>query len=215
MNLKKLNLKRKKAQKSEKSKVMKIFNFFALLALLFFTASECIAYSYTLSTRAIMKSVYGPTMFRIYARDYGTLYCQLYGVASVYSPFKTEACELTARDVKEMRHFALTYTQNHIKNEEQYRLGYKDGWCFLQNGAHTFNAQIVRDGYAVVQHFDRDDPQFMAELETLEAIARRERRGLWNEWPKQMECLKKSLNDIAKDVFNKLDAQNAENAEQK
>ncbi|MDD6055203.1 MAG: thermonuclease family protein [Helicobacter sp.] len=161
-------------------------------------------FSYTtppLNLQVLMQSIYAPALFSVYSKDYGNLYCQLYGIASISKEFKQEMCEITKQAAKEMRHFAMKYIRNQIYLEQQYRLGYKNGWCFLQNGGTLLNAALVRDGYAVVQYFDTTESQILEELETLEAIARKEKRGLWNEWEKEMNCLKSALRQIAQDTL--------------
>lgn len=144
----------------------------------------------------LLKTIYAPTLFSGYAKEYGRLYCQLYGVAGVVSAFKNEECEISEQSAKEMRHFAMTYTQNKIFLEQQYRVGYSNGWCFLQNGANLFNAQIVKDGYAVIQTFDRSAEDVLVDLERLESLAKLQKKGLWKEWGEEMECLKKTLKQI-------------------
>ncbi|MDA3967545.1 MULTISPECIES: thermonuclease family protein [Helicobacter] len=161
-------------------------------------------YAYTIppvTTSVILKYIYAPTLFSVYAKDYGMLYCQLYGIAMVSQSFKSENCEVSPRAVKEMRHFALTYTQNTIFLEQQYRIGYKNGWCFLQNGGKFFNAQLVENGYAVVQYFDISEPKIIEDLEVLENIAKTNKRGLWREWEQEMECLKSALRGIAREMI--------------
>ncbi len=154
-----------------------------------------------LSLQVLVKSIFAPTLFSVYNKEYGMLYCQLYGVAGVSKSFKRDACEIDAKTVRAMRHFAMQYIRNKIYLEEQYRLGYKNGWCFLQRGGNLLNAEIVRDGYAVVQSFDRTEEGVLQELELLESIAREEKRGLWREWEKEMQCLKIALREIAQDYF--------------
>ncbi|MDE5925132.1 MAG: thermonuclease family protein [Helicobacter sp.] len=155
-----------------------------------------------ISRQALMKHIFAPTLFSMYSKDYGMLYCQLYGVAGVSKSFKNDTCEVSARAVKEMRHFAMQYTRNKVFLEQQYRLGYKSGWCFLQRGGNLFNAELVRDGYAVVQYFDITESAVLADLEVLESIAKAEKRGLWKEWGKEMECLKRTLQEIAKETLS-------------
>lgn len=82
-------------------------------------------------------------------------------------------------------------------------MGYKNGWCFLQRGGNLLNAEIVRDGYAVVQYFDIEESATLADLEVLESIAKAQKRGLWKEWSKEMDCLKQTLQEIAKEVLSK------------
>lgn len=154
------------------------------------------------NAQVLLKRIFAPTLFSVYSKDYGTLYCQLYGVAGVSKSFSNETCEVSQKAVKEMRHFAMQYTRNKVFLEEQYRLGYKNGWCFLQRGGNLFNAEIVRDGYAVVQYFDLEESAVLADLEVLESIAKAEKRGLWKEWGKEMECLKRTLQGIAKEILS-------------
>lgn len=149
------------------------------------------------SLQVLMKHIFSPTHFSVYSKDYGMMYCQLYGVAAVSKSFKWEGCEISPQALKEMRHFAMQYAQNKIKLEQQFRLGYKNGWCFLQKGGNLLNAEVVRDGYAVVQHFDLSEEKTLNDLEELESIARSEKRGLWKEWGKEMQCLKTALKEIA------------------
>lgn len=149
------------------------------------------------SMQVLMKHIFSPTHFSVYSKDYGMMYCQLYGVASVSKSFKWEGCEISPQKLKEMRHFAMQYAQNQIKLEQQFRLGYKNGWCFLQKGGNLFNAQVVRDGYAVVQHFDLSEEKMLKDLELLESIARDKKKGLWKEWREEMQCLKRALREIA------------------
>lgn len=156
----------------------------------------------SISMQVLLKSIYAPTLFSVYNKRYGMLYCQLYGIAGVSKSFQNDTCEVNQQAVKEMRHFAMQYTRNKVFLEEQYRLGYKNGWCFLQNGGNLFNAELVRDGYAVVQYFDLTESAILADLEVLENIARSEKRGLWKEWSKEMECLKRTLQEIAKEVLS-------------
>lgn len=179
-----------------------------IIAIVLVFAFFCVgAFSYVapLNFQVLLKHIYAPTLFSVYSKDAGMLYCQLYGVAGVSKDFKGDGCEVSKKSVKEMRHFALTYTQNKIFLEQQYRVGYVKGWCFLQNGGNLFNYEIVRDGYAVVQHFDAtaEAQGVMADLEELEAIAREEKRGLWKEWEKEMNCLKVTLGAIAKEQIPK------------
>ncbi|TLD83179.1 hypothetical protein LS70_005360 [Helicobacter sp. MIT 11-5569] len=149
------------------------------------------------SMQVLMKHIFAPTLFSVYSKDYGMMYCQLYGVAGVSKSFKWGGCEITPQALKEMRHFAMQYVQNKIDLEQQYRLGYKNGWCFLQRGGNLYNAEVVRDGYAVVQHFDLSEEETLRSLEELEMIARSEKRGLWKEWGQEMQCLKIALKEIA------------------
>lgn len=162
---------------------------------------EIFAFAYPLiSLRIITKTIYAPALFGVYSKDIGMLQCQLYGVASIEKAFNNRLCEITPKAAKEMRHFAMQYTRNKIFLEEQHRAGYKKGWCFLQNGAHLFNAEIVRDGYGVVQYFDTSEQKILEDLEKLEQLAKKERKGLWREWAKEMQCLKTSLNAKAKEL---------------
>ena len=149
------------------------------------------------SMQVLMKHIFAPTLFSVYNKDYGVMYCQLYGVAGVSTSFQWENCEISPQALKEMRHFAMQYAQNKIKLEQQFRLGYKNGWCFLQKGGNLLNAEVVRDGYAVVQHFDLSEEKTLNDLEELESIARSEKRGLWKEWESEMQCLKTALSEIA------------------
>lgn len=155
------------------------------------------------TTSVLLKYIYAPTLFSVYSRDYGMLYCQLYGVAMVSKSFDSDTCKVPDRAVKEMRHFAITYTQNTIFLEQQYRIGYKNGWCFLQNGGKFFNAQLVENGYAVVQYFDISEPKIIEDLEILENNARKNKRGLWREWEQEMECFKNTLRGIAQETLAK------------
>ena len=153
------------------------------------------------SLQVLMQQILSPTLFSVYSKDYGILYCQLYGVASVSKSFEWEDCEVSSQRLKEMRHFAMQYVQNQVKLEQQYHLGYKNGWCFLQKGGNLFNAQVVRDGYAVVQYFDVSEEKMLKDLEKLESIARNEKRGLWREWEAEMQCLKTALGEIAQEAL--------------
>ena len=148
------------------------------------------------SLQVLLKSIYAPALFSVYSKDYGMLYCELYGVASIVREFQGEKCAVDAESAKKMRHFAMTYTRNKIFLEQQYRVGYSNGWCFLQNGANLFNAQIVKDGYAVIQTFDRSAEDVLVDLERLESLAKLQKKGLWKEWGEEMECLKKTLKQI-------------------
>ncbi len=152
-----------------------------------------------ISLQVILKSIYAPALFGVYSKDFGLLYCQLYGVATPSKSFKNEICEISEKSLKEMRHFAMNYTQNKIFLEQQYTLGYQNGWCFLQNGGNLFNAQIIKDGYGIVQYFDLSQGEILAKLETLENIARSQKKGLWKEWAREMECLKSSLEQISEE----------------
>ncbi|MCI5968489.1 thermonuclease family protein [Helicobacter sp.] len=149
------------------------------------------------SVQVLMQHIFSPTLFSVYSKDYGILYCQLYGVAGVSKSFQWEGCEIAPQTLREMRHFAMQYAQNKIKLEQQFRLGYKNGWCFLQKGGNLLNAEVVRDGYAVVQYFDLSEEKTLKDLEKLESIAKSQKNGLWKEWEKEMECLKTALNEIA------------------
>lgn len=184
------------------------------LGLLLFALSA-FAFVYPPSFQVLMKSILAPAMFSVYSKDMGMLYCQLYGVASIEKAFQSDMCEITPKAAREMRHFAMQYTRNTIFLEEHYRAGYKKGWCFLQNGAHLFNAQIIRSGYGVVQYFDKSESAILGELEVLEALARENRRGLWNGWEKEMDCLKRTLKTIAQEALanEEENAENADNAE--
>lgn len=155
------------------------------------------------SLQVLLKSIYAPALFSVYNRDYGMLYCELYGVASVAKAFKGEKCEVSADSARKMRHFAMTYTRNKIFLEQQYRIGYSNGWCFLQNGANLFNYEIVRDGYAIVQHFDTIAENVLKDLEVLQSEAKAQKRGLWREWGEEMSCLKVTLMERVKEVMEK------------
>lgn len=158
-----------------------------------------------LNLQVLLKSIYAPTLFGMYSKDVGLIYCQLYGVAGVSTPINTPDCQISAQKVKEMRHYAMQYTRNKLFLEQQYQIGYLDGWCFLQNGGQVFNAQIVRDGYAVVQNLETSSAAevFRADLELLENNARSEKRGLWKEWEKEMACLKGALKQLQSDLVDK------------
>lgn len=178
---------------------MQVFKLFFVFIL---CGAQLFAFSLTpINTRALVKSIYAPALFSVYSKEYGMLYCQLYGVASIYREFENEMCVIDKKAAREMRHFAMQYTRNKIFLEEQYRLGYKKGWCFLQNGGNLFNAQIVRDGYAVVQYFDISESKMLEDLQILENIARKEKRGLWREWEREMNCLKNSLQQISSEIL--------------
>ncbi|WP_233704032.1 thermonuclease family protein [Helicobacter mesocricetorum] len=155
------------------------------------------------SLQILLKSIYAPALFSAYNKDYGMLYCQLYGVASVARGFQDEKCAVSADSAKKMRHFAMTYTRNKIFLEQQYRIGYINGWCFLQNGANLFNYEIVRDGYAIVQYFDTNAENVLKDLEILEIEARTQKKGLWREWGEEMNCLKVALMERAKEAMEK------------
>ncbi|MDE5602857.1 MAG: thermonuclease family protein [Helicobacter sp.] len=155
------------------------------------------------SLQVLLKSIYAPALFSVYSKDYGMLYCELYGVASIVREFQGEKCAVDAESAKKMRHFAMTYTRNKIFLEQQYRIGYSNGWCFLQNGANLFNYEIVRDGYAIVQHFDSIAENVLKDLETLEEEAKIQKKGLWREWEEEMGCLKVMLMERAKEVMEK------------
>lgn len=179
---------------------MKIFARILVLIGIFNTCA--VAFSTPpVSMQVLVKHIFAPTLFSVYNKNYGTLYCQLYGVAAVSKSFKRDICEISDRAVREMRHFSMQYVRNKIYLEQQYRLGYKNGWCFLQKGGNLFNAELVSDGYAVVQHFDNTEGQVLEDLEILESVARAEKRGLWREWEKEMQCLKTALGEIAQDVL--------------
>lgn len=152
-----------------------------------------------ISLQVILKSIYAPALFGVYSKDSGNLYCQLYGVATPSKSFKNEICEISEKSLKEMRHFAMNYTQNEIFTEQQYTLGYQNGWCFLQNGGKLFNEQIIQDGYGIVQYFDLSQGEVLAKLEVAENIARAQKKGLWKEWNQEMECLKSTLRQIAQE----------------
>lgn len=177
---------------------MKSFKF-SLLAL-FLLALPLFSLVFTpVALQAILKSIYAPALFGVYSKDFGKLYCQLYGVATPSKNFQSEICEIDPKTLKAMRHFAMNYTQNKIFSEQQYFLSYQNGWCFLQNGGNLFNEQIIKDGYGVVQYFDLTQEEVLVNLETLENVARNERKGLWKEWAKEMECIKSTLRGIAQE----------------
>ncbi len=149
--------------------------------------------------QGILKSIYAPALFGVYSKDFGRLYCQLYGVATPSKNFQSDICEINPKTLKAMRHFAMNYTQNKIFSEQIYFLSYQNGWCFLQNGGNLFNEQIIKDGYGVVQYFDLTQEEVITKLETLESVAKNKRKGLWKEWAKEMECIKNTLREIAKE----------------
>ncbi|TLD86512.1 thermonuclease family protein [Helicobacter sp. MIT 05-5294] len=193
-------------------KIGKVKNLLRVGLVLGFLSTNLFAFATPpISRQVILKHIFAPTLFSVYSKDYGMLYCQLYGVAGVSKSFSSETCEVSQRAVKEMRHFAMQYTRNKIFLEEQYRLGYTKGWCFLQRGGNLFNAELVRDGYAVVQYFDIGESAVLADLEVLESIAKAEKRGLWKEWEKEMDCLKRTLQEIAKETLDNLAEQEGEN----
>ena len=155
----------------------------------------------SVSVNALMQRIISPTLFSLYSKDYGMLYCQLYGVAGISRCFVGQDCEVTLQSLREMRHFAMQYVQNTIKLEQQFHIGYKRGWCFLQKGGNLLNAKVVRDGYAVVQYFDGEEEGVLKDLERLEPVARKEKRGLWREWEVEMNCLKETLREAAKGIL--------------
>lgn len=90
-------------------------NLFVLLLGLCLASPNLFAFATPpISRQALMKHIFAPTLFSMYSKDYGMLYCQLYGVAGVSKSFKNDTCEVSARAVKEMRHFAMQYTRNKV-----------------------------------------------------------------------------------------------------
>ena len=103
----------------------------------------------------VLIGIFAPTLFSVYNKNYGTLYCQLYGVAAVSKSFKRDICEISDRAIREMRHFSMQYVRNKIYLEQQYRLGYKNGWCFLQKGHCKFTPRclLVTNARAIPEEF--------------------------------------------------------------
>lgn len=149
------------------------------------------AYEAPLSLSAILKEVHSAALFTLYAPSYGYLYCSLYGAVAPLYTDSDSPCQIDPKKAREMRYHARNFTLRQLYMEQQYRLGYVQGFCLLQAGAHLFNATLIKEGYAVAQNSETsgESELLRGELFRLEEIARREQKGLWKEWKEEMECL--------------------------
>lgn len=147
------------------------------------------------SVQALLKEVHSAARYTLYAPAYGYLGCALYGVAEPFYTTPEMACQADPKRVREMRYHAKNFARRYLYLEQQYRLGYTQGACLLQKGARLWNAILIEEGYAVFVPQDKSEASAILreELERLEAIAKRDQKGLWKEWAKEMECLSSLL----------------------
>lgn len=153
----------------------------------------CCAFEPPATMFALLKNVYAASLFSMYAPRVGYLYCSLYGVQAPIYTQPDMSCQIDPKKAQKMRWYAKTFTQRTIFLEQKYRLGYADGYCFVQDGAHLFNATIIREGFGVYRPMPKvkGDNLIKDELQQLEDIARANRKGLWGDYAKEMECLRK------------------------
>lgn len=158
--------------------------------ILFMTAAW--AFEPPVSVFALLKTVYASSLFSMYAPQVGYLYCSLYAVQAPIYTQPDMVCQIEPSRAQKMRWYAKTFTQKTLFLEQKYRLGYADGYCFVQDGAHLFNATIIREGFAVYRPLPKlkGDDVLKSELEQLENIARVNKKGLWGDYAKEMQCLR-------------------------
>lgn len=162
--------------------------------LLGFFFYESLAFEAPVSIQnAILKRVEQAALFSFYTPAYGYLYCSLYGAVAPRYSTPRSTCVIDPKKAREMRYHARNFTLRTLYLEQQYRLGYSKGFCLLQNGAKLFNATLIGEGYAVAQNSDNgsESEALRQRLFILEDVARRERRGLWADYPNEMECLRR------------------------
>ncbi|MGP1449916.1 MAG: thermonuclease family protein [Wolinella sp.] len=160
------------------------------LSLLF--VSNLHAFEAPLSIYGLLREVHSATLFSFFTPNYGVLSCPLYGAMAPINTAPDAPCQVEPKRVHEMRYHARNFTLERLFLEQKYRLGFAGGWCFLQDGAHLFNAILIREGYALMHDVnikDIDTEQLKKELRQLEEIAKRDKKGLWKEWGEEMKCL--------------------------
>ena len=155
--------------------------------------SVCFAFEPPATMFALLKGVYAASLFSMYAPRIGYLYCSLYGVQAPIYTQPEMSCQIDAKKAQKMRWYAKTFTQRTIFLEQKYRLGYANGYCLVQDGAHLFNATIIREGFGVYRPMPKSkgDELLKSQLQMLEDVARVNGKGLWGDYAREMQCLRK------------------------
>ncbi|RAX58595.1 hypothetical protein CCZ01_02075 [Helicobacter monodelphidis] len=156
-------------------------------------ASFLNAYEAPVSFFGLLKTVYASSLYSVYVPQVGYLYCSLFGVQAPIYTNDEMPCQIDNRRALEMRYHAKNFTLRTLQLEQKYRLGYTDGYCLVQDGAHLYNATMIKEGFAVARSLPKlkGDAVLKDELGILESIARKERKGLWGDYEKEMLCLKR------------------------
>ncbi len=163
---------------------MKIFLIVVLLP--FFLYGERI------TLYGILKEKYRAPLLRFYNEDYGYIDCPIFGVNTPDNVIKTN-CEIEPRKFKKMAFYSKLYMQRTLYLEQKYRIDIADNQCILYNGGKIYNSQLISSGNGFVTHL-RPTPiefeRFKDRLIREEGRARKNSKGLWHEWEKEMMCLK-------------------------
>ncbi|MFP4333263.1 MAG: thermonuclease family protein [Campylobacterales bacterium] len=124
-----------------------------------------------------------------YNKDYGYVECYMFGVSSSDNVQKTD-CNITKRDKKLMDHYTRGFVYNTLHIEQKYKIEMVDGLCKIYNGAHVYNYQLAREGYAFLSlaNITKKNEEIV-KIRDLVEKAKNQRVGLWKEWRDEMSCL--------------------------
>ncbi len=163
-----------------------------ILFMICFGVHVVYAFEPPVSLFALLKTVYASSLYSMYAPQVGYLYCSLFAVQAPIYTQPDMSCQIDNRRALEMRYHAKNFTQRTLFLEQKYRLGYVDGYCLVQDGAHLFNATMIREGFAVYRPLPavKGDNVLRNELKTLELIAEKNKKGLWGDYAQEMQCLR-------------------------
>lgn len=106
-------------------------------------------------------------------------------------------CHMTRKHIRRLGRIATAYARSILSKGEKvkikihkeiYKVGEKEiyGLLFLPD-EHSYGEEIVKEGYACVS--DELEEEELSRLKELLQEAKKNKRGLWNKYYKEMNCL--------------------------
>lgn len=170
---------------------MRTLRIFFILVIAFNTLSAISFYGY-------LKEVVNASYLILYNKEWGYVDCRMWGIQSPGNVTKG-SCDISDSDMNKMGFYARLEATRFLDLQQKYRIDIVGGRCVLYNGANFYHDQILKSGYGFVSKIGlkEGDPNWVRNLYKHENLAKQEKRGLWNDWPLDVACLRRDENKKA------------------
>ncbi|RDU62663.1 thermonuclease family protein [Helicobacter sp. MIT 14-3879] len=142
----------------------------------------------SLEPKYLLNSYYNPNRL-VFRLNSNAFECSMLGVVV---PFYGNSNKCLNETFKKMSNLTIGYMQNNLDMEQLYGVRIINGFCIISFRNIILNEKIISDGYAVVNKGFVNDSEFLDRLLYLQDIAINNKKGLWNNFYNEMQCLKDS-----------------------
>lgn len=144
----------------------------------------------------LLRSIDAASYLVLHEKNYEDYDCRLYGVATpdLAKP-NTIECEIDPEQLRIMAFYTTLYATRILHAESLYGFDLVDQLCIVYNGGRVYNLQLIADGYGVPWRANTQETnqEVLTRAAKLLRKAKQEKRGLWNEWEREMSCLERTF----------------------